>query len=110
MRTVFGGGLLLVGLGVSCGGQVARAPDVNPGAPFDPNCVVTGVARTGFSVRDPSDPERPSDDRVALYFGEGGTYDADGLDDRAEMLSDVREAVSLMNHDLRLLAAEVARR
>ena len=47
--------------------------------------------------------------RIALYFGEGGTYDVSGLDDRANMLSDVREAVNLMNHGLQHLAAEVAR-
>jgi len=46
---------------------------------------------------------------MALYFGEGGTYDASSLDDRANMLSDVREIVSLMEHGLQHLAAEVAR-
>jgi hypothetical protein len=56
------------------------------------------------------DPAHPSDALVALYFGEGGTYDANGLDDRAAMLSDVREVVSLMNHALQHLAAEIARR
>jgi hypothetical protein len=54
------------------------------------------------------DAEHPSAERVALYFGDGGTYDAGALDDRANMLSDVREVVSLMNHGLRRLAAEVA--
>jgi hypothetical protein len=52
------------------------------------------------------DSAHPSPERVALYFGDGGTYDADGLDDRADMLSEVREAVALMNHDLQNLAAE----
>jgi hypothetical protein len=56
------------------------------------------------------DAEHPSPERVALYFGEGGTYDASGLDDRANMLSDVREVVSLMNHGLQHLASEVAQR
>jgi hypothetical protein len=56
------------------------------------------------------DPEHPAAARVALYFGEGGTYDADGLDDRANMLSDVREVVSLMNYGLEHLANEVADR
>ena len=56
------------------------------------------------------DPARPSPDRVALYFGEGGTYDADGLDDRVDMLSEVREVVDLMSHDLQHLATEAARR
>jgi hypothetical protein len=56
-----------------------------------------------------SDPDHPSEDRITLYFGEGGTYDASGLDDRASMLSDVREVVSLMNHGLQHLANEVAR-
>jgi hypothetical protein len=56
------------------------------------------------------DPMHPSAERVALYFGDGGTYDADGLEARANMLSDVREVVSLMNHGLQHLAMEVARR
>lgn len=56
------------------------------------------------------DPAQPSEELVRLYFGHGGTYDADGLEDRASMLSDVREVVSLMNHGLQHLAAEVARR
>jgi hypothetical protein len=55
------------------------------------------------------DPANPSEERIALYFGDGGTYDASGLDDRANMLSDVREIVSLMDHGLQHLAAEVAR-
>ena len=46
---------------------------------------------------------------MALYFGDGGVYDADGLDDRASMLSDVREVVSLMNHGLQHLETEVSR-
>jgi hypothetical protein len=57
-----------------------------------------------------SNPRYPSEDLVALYFGEGGTYDASGLDDRASMLSDVREVVSLMNHGLQNLEMEVSRR
>ncbi len=55
------------------------------------------------------DLRHPSDERVALYFGDGGVYDADGLDDRASMLSDVREVVSLMNHGLQHLETEVSR-
>lgn len=57
-----------------------------------------------------SDPARPSAERVGLYFGNGGVYDTKGLDDRANMLSEVREVVSLMSHDLRLLASEAAHR
>jgi|HubBroStandDraft_2_1064218.scaffolds.fasta_scaffold173733_2 hypothetical protein len=56
------------------------------------------------------DAARPSPSRTALYFGEGGVYDADGLDDRANMLSEVRELVSLMTYDLQHLATESARR
>lgn len=56
------------------------------------------------------DSTRPSRSRTALYFGEGGLYDADGLDDRANMLSEVRELVSLMTYDLQHLATESARR
>jgi hypothetical protein len=55
-------------------------------------------------------PDHLSEERVRLYFGEGGTYDANGLDDRANMLSDVREMLSLINHGLQHLAAEVAQR
>jgi hypothetical protein len=55
------------------------------------------------------DAEHPSPERVALYFGDGGLYDADGLDDRADMLSDVREAVGLMFHELQHLETEAAR-
>jgi hypothetical protein len=50
------------------------------------------------------DPEK-----VALYFGNGGTYDADSLEDRGDMLSEVREAVGLMSHELQYLATEAAR-
>jgi hypothetical protein len=56
------------------------------------------------------DPRQLSQERIALYFGDGGTYDASGLDDRANMLSDVREIVSLLNHGLQHLAMEVAQR
>jgi len=56
------------------------------------------------------DPTHPSAERVALYFGEGGTYDVDALDDRANMLSEVRESVALMSHDLQHLASEAQRR
>jgi hypothetical protein len=56
------------------------------------------------------DPQHPSAARVALYFGNGGLYDADGLDDRADMLSEVRESIDLMNHDLQDLATEAAQR
>jgi hypothetical protein len=56
-----------------------------------------------------SDPSKPFEELTAL-FGEGGTYDASGLDDRASMLSDVREVISLMNHGLQHLEMEVSRR
>jgi hypothetical protein len=56
-----------------------------------------------------SDAAHPSDERVALFFGQGGTYDADDLDDRGDMLSEVREAVDLLNHELQHLATEAAR-
>jgi hypothetical protein len=56
------------------------------------------------------DAQHLSDERVALYFGDGGKYDADGLDDRSDMLSEVREAIGLMSHDLQHLATEAAHR
>jgi hypothetical protein len=45
---------------------------------------------------------------VALYFGAGGRYDADELEERAQMLLEVRDMVDLMNHDLRQLASDVS--
>lgn len=56
------------------------------------------------------DPAQPSSDTVGLFFGEGGRYDADGLDARAAMLSELRQAVELMNHDLQYFATEAAHR
>ena len=42
------------------------------------------------------DPEHPSADRIALYFGTGGIYDADSLESRGEMLIEVRDVIDLM--------------
>ncbi len=56
------------------------------------------------------DLAHPSSSRAALYFGEGGVYDADGLDDRAHMLSQVSELVNLMTYDLHHLATAAATR
>jgi hypothetical protein len=56
------------------------------------------------------DPANPSADRIALYFGAGGIYDADELEDRAEMLLEVRDAIDLMNRDLRQLETDVSSR
>jgi hypothetical protein len=54
------------------------------------------------------DPEHPSQELVDLYFGEGGTYDADGLENRAAMLSELRSTIELMQHELRHLAVEAS--
>jgi hypothetical protein len=51
---------------------------------------------------------QPSADIVALYFGPGGEYGPDGLDDRVAMLTEVRDVVNLMNHDLQGLATEAS--
>jgi hypothetical protein len=56
------------------------------------------------------DPANPSSERIALYFGPGGIYDADELEDRAEMLLEVRDVIDLMNHDLRQLETDVSSR
>jgi hypothetical protein len=56
------------------------------------------------------DPANPSADRIALYFSAGGTYDADELEDRAEMLVEVRDVIDLMNHDLRQLETDISSR
>lgn len=56
------------------------------------------------------DPTNPSGDRIALYFGAGGIYDADELEDRAEMLLEVRDVIDLMNHDLRQLETDISSR
>jgi hypothetical protein len=50
------------------------------------------------------DPTHPAPDRVALSFGEGGTYDANGLFARAGMLGELGQIVNLMSHDLQRLA------
>ena len=56
------------------------------------------------------DPENPDPALIALYFGEGGDYDADELERRATMLSEVLSSMNLMHQELRELAAEVWRR
>jgi len=55
------------------------------------------------------DHGQASRQRVELLLGKGGTYDADALEDRGDMLSEVREAIGLMSHELQHLAAEAAR-
>ncbi len=50
------------------------------------------------------DPTHPAPERVALFFGEGGTYDANGLFARAGMLGELGQIVNLMFHDLQHLA------
>jgi hypothetical protein len=55
-------------------------------------------------------PAQPDPKLVALYFGQGGTYDAAELDNRSNMLSELREATALMTYDLQLLAREAMRR
>jgi hypothetical protein len=54
--------------------------------------------------------EKPSSDRTALFFGAGGTYDADSLEERANMLIEVRDVVDLMSHDLQQLATDISYR
>jgi hypothetical protein len=51
------------------------------------------------------DPARPSPERVALFFGEGGTYDANELFARAGMLGELAQVVTLMSHDIQRLAS-----
>jgi hypothetical protein len=51
------------------------------------------------------DPAHPAAESVALYFGEGGTYDANGLFARAGMLGELAQIVDLMSHDLQHLAS-----
>ena len=56
------------------------------------------------------DAGRPSADRIALYFGAGGIYDADRLGSRAEMVIELRDVVDLIDHDLRQLETDVSHR
>jgi hypothetical protein len=51
------------------------------------------------------DPMHPAPEAVALFFGEGGTYDANGLFARAGMLGELAQIVDLMSHDLQNLAS-----
>lgn len=45
--------------------------------------------------------------RIALFFGEGGTYEIDDLRDRAAMLDLLESDINLMSHDLERLMQEV---
>jgi hypothetical protein len=51
------------------------------------------------------DATHPAPEIVALFFGEGGTYDANGLFARAGMLGELAQSVKLMSHDLQHLAS-----
>ena len=68
------------------------------------------TAKWKASGRLGDDPEHPSADRIALDFGTGGIYDADGLENRAEMLTEIRDVVDLMNHNFRQLETDVSHR
>ncbi|WP_157986726.1 hypothetical protein [Chitinophaga alhagiae] len=46
-------------------------------------------------------------DRGSLYFGEGGKYSADELDDRSAMLDQLEARISLMKKDLQLITKEL---
>lgn len=54
--------------------------------------------------------DKPNDPQRTLLFGNGGRYDADGLEDRAAMLDELEATVSLMNHELQHLATEASQR
>jgi len=45
--------------------------------------------------------------KTALYFGEGGKYTADELDDRSSMLDQLEAMISLMKKDLQLITKEL---
>ena len=68
------------------------------------------VAKWKASGRFGEDSAHPSAERIALYLGAGGVYDADGLEDRANMLIDVRDVIDLIDHDLQELATDVSYR
>ncbi|WP_343704781.1 hypothetical protein [Chitinophaga sp.] len=46
-------------------------------------------------------------ERGSLYFGEGGKYSADELDDRSAMLDQLEARISLMKKDLQLITKEL---
>ncbi len=46
-------------------------------------------------------------EKVRLYFGEGGVYDADDLETRSSMLDQLEALVSLMKKDLQLITKEL---
>jgi hypothetical protein len=78
-----------------------------------------GLGPHGHSVRDGLVSTWKESDRVgeqvdpartALLFGRGGVYDADGLEERAGMLAELRDVIDLLNEDLRLLATAAAPR
>jgi hypothetical protein len=68
------------------------------------------VVKWKASGRFGKDSAHPSAERIALYLGAGGAYDADGLEDRANMLIDLRDVIDLMNHDLQELATDISYR
>lgn len=51
----------------------------------------------------------PKDNNNKLYFGNGGQYGADELDNRADMLDQTESYVTLMKQDLKTLMAEIAK-
>jgi hypothetical protein len=53
------------------------------------------------------DPTNPAPERRTLFFGEGGTYDANGLFARAGMLGELGQTLTLMSHELQHLARAV---
>jgi hypothetical protein len=86
---------------------LTREQFTDPGAPSLREQLMQTWSQSG---RFGSDPEHRDPSRVSLYFGDGGVYDAKALDDRSNMLSELREALGLMHYDLQLLSREASHR
>ena len=54
-----------------------------------------------------SEKENSNNKKIELYFGKGGQYRADDLQNRADMLDQTEAYVTLMKQDLKILAYEI---
>lgn len=54
-----------------------------------------------------SEKENSNNKKIEVYFGKGGQYRADDLQNRADMLDQTEAFVTLMKQDLKILAYEI---
>ena len=54
-----------------------------------------------------SEKKKSTNKTVEVYFGKGGQYRADDLQNRADMLDQTEAFVTLMKQDLKILASDI---